>query len=371
MKRIIISEKQYKKLYESLVIGKNVISESNILENPENEGFGMNRGVFSFKPNTDNLANTEIFNADKTFKVTKKLLPKSNVMSYNLYDLGKTMKVNKALKHHKDLKGNDVIWNQGEDKYSNSINYFIDRSALYIRSLIGNSPVDYFTCPQSSSGFNKLMLNAIMKYFPSSAGIQLKPDMLVKNVRGIYVNTDVAKEIGMSDSEIYELQKRVEKWHNDEDIRDLRRKIAKLEDEIKQVMTTRKRGRPSLEFTRKQDLLRNYKEQIPILRMGKRGKDPTIDANGNVKSWQIKALDDKNRRAIEGLFDINPQYLEMQHKLSGKSIVVFDDNISSGATLDDFCLKLKQLGVANIIAFTLGVIEPTVYKMSDRIHQNS
>ena len=371
MRRIIISESQYRRLYEAIVNGNRLISESNLSENPEYEGFRMRNNTFSFDPNRETKANTRIFNDDKTFKVTEKLLPKSNVVSYNLYDLGKTMEVNKALKHHKNLNGEDIAWDQGESQYSNSIKYFINRSALYIRSLIGNSTVDYFTCPQSSSGFNKLMLDAVMKYFPSSAGIQLKPDMLVKNVRGIYVNTDQAKEIGMTDSEIYALQRQVEKWHSDEDLRDLRRKIKQLEDEISQVMATRKRGRPSLEFTRKQDLLKNYKEQIPILRRGKKGRDSTVDANGNVKSWQIKSLDDKNRRAIEGLFDINPQYLEMQHKLAGKSVVVFDDNISSGATLDDFCLKLKQLGVANIIAFTLGVIEPTVYKMSDRIHRNS
>lgn len=359
MRRIIITEEQYRNIYETIFGVKKSILES------ENEGFKMRDNRFTFAPNVDRKADTRIFNDDGTFRAVRKLLPKSNVMSYNLYDI-KTMEVNKALKHHKNLNGEDVTWNGGENKYSESIDYFIKRSALYIKSLIGDSPVDYFTCPQSSSGFNKLMLNTIMRYFPSSNGIQLKPDMLVKNVRGIYVNTDYAKQIGLTDSEIYSLQNRVEKWHSDEDLRDLRRKISNLETEIADIVATRKRGRPSLDFRRKEELLRNYKQQVPLLRRGKKGKDPTVDATGNLKDWQIKSLDDKERKAIEGLFDINPLYLDLQHKLSGKSVVVFDDNISSGATLDDFCLKLKQFGVSNIIAITLGVINPTIYKDSER-----
>ena len=77
-------------------------------------------------------------------------------------------------------------------------------------------------------------------------------------------------------------------------------------------------------------------------------------------------MDDKTRRAIEGLFTINPQYLSLQNKLRGKTIILFDDNISSGATMDDLCLLLQRYGVANIIPITLGTISPTIYKQSER-----
>jgi len=337
-----------------------------LFENSENEGFRLYKdGTYRFKPNSQENADTNIFNNDNTLKVNVMELPKSKVKCYNLYSI-KNMSVNKALKHQKDLKGKDVTWYSDNENYSNTIEYFLKRSALYIRHLIGNSSIDYFTCPQSSSEFNKVMLQTISSYYPQSSGIILKPDMLVKNVRGIYVNTDYAKQLGMTDKEIHDLQIRVNKWHSDEDIRDKRRELDRLRDEIAATIATRKRGRPSLDFIGKQERVQAIEKEIEAMRKGKRGLDPTKDASGRMRPWQIKSLDDKDRRAIEGLFEINPEYNGIQSKLAGKTIVVFDDNISSGATMDDFCLKLKQLGVANILAFTLGTIDPTIYKQSER-----
>lgn len=76
-------------------------------------------------------------------------------------------------------------------------------------------------------------------------------------------------------------------------------------------------------------------------------------------------MSDKRRRAIEGIFELNPKYKEIQYKLKNKHIVIFDDNLSSGATLDDVCLALQNLGVASITAITIGVIPATMYG-SDR-----
>lgn len=358
---------------EGRVIKINESQFKRLFENSEEEGFVKDRasGQYMFKPNDENQRNadTRIFNQDKSFRVNVMLLPKSGVKCYNLYEL-KNLNVSKILKHRQDKEGNKVDWYSNRDNYTNTIGYFLKRSAFYIKHLIGDSNVDIFTCPQSSSPFNKQMLNVIMKYFPQSQGIQLKPDMLVKNVRGIYVNTDYAKQLGMTDEEIHNLMNKVAKWHSDEDLRDLRKNIISLKQEIANIVATRKRGRPSREFIDKQRQLDIWNNQASELRKGKRGRDSTLNKDGSVKSWQIKSLDDKDRKAIEGLFDLNPKYNGIQQRLSGKTVVVFDDNISSGATLDDFCLKLKQLGVANVIAFTLGTISPTIYKMGDRIARN-
>lgn len=35
-------------------------------------------------------------------------------------------------------------------------------------------------------------------------------------------------------------------------------------------------------------------------------------------------------------------------------VVVFDDNVSGGATLSDICLQLKKLGINNLIPITFG-----------------
>ena len=78
-------------------------------------------------------------------------------------------------------------------------------------------------------------------------------------------------------------------------------------------------------------------------------------------STEIKAISDKRRRAIEGIFELNPKYKAIQYKFKGKHVVIFDDNLSSGATLDDVCLALQQLGVAEIIPITIGTIPITAY----------
>ena len=58
-----------------------------------------------------------------------------------------------------------------------------------------------------------------------------------------------------------------------------------------------------------------------------------------------------------------PQYM----KFEGKIIVVFDDNISSGATLDMLCNELKKYNPKMIIPITLGQIPITSYSKSERI----
>ena len=91
-----------------------------------------------------------------------------------------------------------------------------------------------------------------------------------------------------------------------------------------------------------------------------------MDQNGNVKSWQIKSVDDKVRRCLDNIFTINPEFATFTRQFQGKSFLIFDDNISSGVTLDQVCMTLKKIGVNDITVVTLGQIDPTIYKISDR-----
>lgn len=338
------------------------------------EDFRFHNHQVDFKPVGNTNADTSIFKpGTRDLNVRIVHLPKSNIDSYNLYDI-KTMKVNKALKHNVDMQGQPVQWNQdGNGMSSSSIDYFIRRSALEIKHLIGNSSIDIVTYPQSSSNFNNMMCKAILSYFPNSEGIRLIPELLSKNIKNIYVNVNIAKSLGLSDSEIHDLQRWVEKWHKDEDIRSLRREVQVLQNEVANMIQskTEKRGRPSKEITNRRDKIDYLNQQIKDLRKGVRGKDPTIDKEtGEVRNWQIKSLDDKWRSAIEGIFTINPLYQQYQYKLQGKTVLVFDDNISSGATMDDVCLALKKLGVGKIIPITLGVIPSTIYGAHERINKH-
>ena len=318
------------------------------------KGRGSDR-TFKFTPgkNDTDVTSTEIFNDDKKFKYHEVLLPKSGVMSYNLYKIS-DMRISKALKHpqkFKDIEKRDIDFD--------SIDKFMKRTSLYIHSILKNNPVDIITYPQSSSAFNKDMVDYIMKRYKNSPGIKCIPDLMTKNIRNVYVNFTVAKELGLSDEDINRLRHDIENWKEDAKVYELRVQIDQLNDYI--AYHTGKRGRPSNEIKNKKELVKNLEEQIKILRKGRRGRDKTKTSDGRAKNFEIKSIEDKKRRSLEGLFGINPELSGIQQDLKGKHIVIFDDNISSGATLDDICLELQKYGVASILPITLAIIPKTVY----------
>ena len=347
-------------------IGKIIREQIDLLiENSNDEGFMIGQrgrksdGTFRFTPGkNDTNTSTKIFDDEHNEMVRKVILPKSKIVSYNLYKIER-MDFSRALKHPEKFNGNI------DEK---SINSFMLRTALYIKHIIGNKPIDIITCPQSSSDFNAHMINYLLRLYPQSEGIKYIPNLITKNIRNVYVNIDIARKNGLTDNEIFHLQKRIEKWKSDEDIRDLRRKIQSLEKEVLDIKKNRGRGRPTRDFTNKINLINAYNDQVKELRKGKKGRDSTKTNNGEIKDFQIKSIDDKDRRSIEGLFEINPEYLGIQQKLEGKNILIFDDNISSGATLDDICLTLRRFGVKSITPITLAVIPKTIYGSHEKLN---
>lgn len=311
--------------------------------------------TFRFTPmkNDSDFTSSRIFDGDGNLGYHKVLLPKSGVMSYNLYKIS-DMRISKALKHPKrfqDIEHRSIDFD--------SIDRFMNRSALYIYSLIKNSDVDIITYPQSSSEFNKDMVAKIMEHYPDSPGIKCIPNLMVKNVRNLYVNYSVAKELGLTDSEINQLRKDIENWQKDVDIYDLRTQIDTLKDSIAYKLG--KRGRPSKDIVRAKNEISALEELIKVKRAGRRGRDKTITSDGRARGFEIKTIEDRKRRSLEGLFVINPKLSGIQQDLKGKTVVVFDDNISSGATLDDICLELQRYGVNKIIPITLAIIPKSVY----------
>ena len=121
-----------------------------------------------------------------------------------------------------------------------------------------------------------------------------------------------------------------------------------------------KRGRPTKDVANKKAEIKAIEELIKVMRKGRKGRDKTKDANGRAKNFEIKSIEDRRRRSIEGLFEINPKLNGIQQDLKGKHIVIFDDNISSGSTLDDICLELQKYGVASILPITLAIIPKTM-----------
>lgn len=319
---------------------------------------------FKFVPGVNDTENTStrIFNDDKRFNYHEVLLPKSGVMSYNLYKIS-DMKISRALKHPQRFMDTEK---KGID--FDSIDRFMKRTAMYIRRLLRDNDIDIITYPQSSSAFNKEMVEYILRGYKDTPGIKVIPDLLTKNIRNVYINYEVAKKVGLSNQEIHQLQLDIDHWIQDADIYELRQKVDELNDEILLNTSLKKRGRPSKEMMKKRELLKLTQQEIEtleakikLMRKGRKGRDKTIGADGRAKNFEIKSIEDRRRRAIEGLFEINPNLKGIQQNLRGKNIIIFDDNISSGATLDDICLELGKYGVKSILPITLAIIPKTVY----------
>ena len=72
-------------------------------------------------------------------------------------------------------------------------------------------------------------------------------------------------------------------------------------------------------------------------------------------NFQIKKLGNDSRMALKNYFSINNDPAEAELKNTDNSIVViFDDNISGGATLSDICYQLQKRGVKYLIPITFG-----------------
>ena len=72
-------------------------------------------------------------------------------------------------------------------------------------------------------------------------------------------------------------------------------------------------------------------------------------------NFQIKKLGNDSRMALKNYSSINNDSSEAELKNTDNSIVViFDDNISGGATLSDICYQLQKIGVKYMIPITFG-----------------
>ncbi len=73
------------------------------------------------------------------------------------------------------------------------------------------------------------------------------------------------------------------------------------------------------------------------------------------EDFQIKKLSNDTRMGMKNYFSSNQEIVEQEmEKIKGTIFVIFDDNISGGATLSDICMQAKQLGIEYIIPITFG-----------------
>ena len=74
-------------------------------------------------------------------------------------------------------------------------------------------------------------------------------------------------------------------------------------------------------------------------------------------AFQIKKLSDGERMALKNIYNPNTdeEFVRQEvEKTKNTVFVIFDDNISGGATLSDICYQSKNLGIEHIIPITFG-----------------
>ena len=76
------------------------------------------------------------------------------------------------------------------------------------------------------------------------------------------------------------------------------------------------------------------------------------------QDFQIKKLSNDIRMGFKNYFVANANIVQQEmEKIKGTIFVIFDDNISGGATLSDICLQAKQLGIEYIVPITFGEMQ--------------
>lgn len=72
------------------------------------------------------------------------------------------------------------------------------------------------------------------------------------------------------------------------------------------------------------------------------------------KDFQIKTLSNDIRLGLKNYFKAKDDIEDELAQIKGTVFVIFDDNISGGATLSDICYQAKKLGIKYIIPITFG-----------------
>jgi len=120
-----------------------------------------------------------------------------------------------------------------------------------------------------------------------------------------------------------------------------------------------------LKGTKSPSEIRNTEEVWKIVKPFFRGtgQKPIIMHRLQQDDFQIKNLSNDIRMGMMDYFTTNDEKTQQElEKAKNTVFVIFDDNISGGATLSDICYQAKKLGIKYIIPITFGEM-PTKYTL--------
>ena len=95
--------------------------------------------------------------------------------------------------------------------------------------------------------------------------------------------------------------------------------------------------------------------------------NPVLNVNFQIRPvenrFSMKSLTNDIRLGLMGYFSKNSEIVQQElDKIKNTVFVIFDDNISGGATLSDICLQAKKLGINYIIPITFGKMRESYNK---------
>lgn len=71
--------------------------------------------------------------------------------------------------------------------------------------------------------------------------------------------------------------------------------------------------------------------------------------------FKMKNLSNGVRMGMKNFFSLDPEIFQKEiQRINGTLFIIFDDNISGGATLSDICMQAKKAGIKNILPITFG-----------------
>lgn len=348
------------------------------------------------------------------YKYNLSILPKSGVKVFNLFYIN-NFYITQALKHNKILKylspkeKEELKTNKMEYKFTpdESISLFKKYVADYIIKILFKEKkyIDVIFSPESKSVFNEDIMKLVAEKYKKefNRDVVVKSNMFIKTPENIKIDREsLYKNLKNQEENKYfqkdqvekmvreqmiDIYSKVELWKIESDIYPIIKQLYRLYEEIAKKSSENKKYK-TLE-SKVFELYRRLKHKVgddyKYTRYFKYGK---LKPEDEVKKWEIKTLSDSVRRSISDIMSFSKELdkdfsykTKEGREISGhssfidnivkknKTILIFDDNMSSGTTLDESVLLLIKNGVKkeNIIAVTLGVVTQSLYNMNNKI----
>ncbi len=366
------------------------------------------------------------------FTANTMLLPKSQVVAHNLYNIT-NFQITRALKHGQKLKYIKSTDTEKEKKirqvpvnltYHKSIDEFKEYIAKYIIRYLSHlqKDIDVILTPESSSEFNSQISNSLKNLYKTyfkkdikvetgafvktpeyaKADIEYGKNYMKQDIERLYNKAseekiekilqnainDIYKLVGIWETEgkikkyidmVYNLrqqQQEIRKGRYGKIPQCKQKRVDEIQTEIDLILQLLEQNTPENTLARTK-YFRTTKIQTPVLR-----QEP--------KKFQIKNLPDGIRKSIYNLYSLsknvdkcytytNKSGITISGKTEfikwavqkNKTILIFDDNLSSGRTMDDAALYLIENGVKkeNIVIITLGTVPASSYAKHSQFYR--